>query len=344
VDAGRATRLLGAVTPENAREERERLVAEVEAGRLALPRWRYARVDRGAVRRALEASLGRLDRVPGEVARLYRDRGRELILEATIAEAAGTPAVSSLADALFGPGSPDATRLARAWISLPPASDPASLVSSDTRDPASLASRLAAEVARLGLPFEVVVHPGLTSLAAVGERQIFVAEGRRLSAHDVERTVVHEIAGHAVPRARAASAGLPILVCGTARGTCDQEGLAIVLEARAGLLSEGRRRELAARHLVVDAMRDGAAFPDSVEMALAWGFGPREAVLIAERAFRGGTGSSPGLGRERVYLDAFLRVTARLHAHPEDEVVLSRGQVAEAEIEAVRPLLDAAPS
>ena len=346
VDAQRATRVLGAVTPENAAAERARLVRQAEAGRPVVPAWTYARNDRADTRRALEASCARLERERGVLARLHLETARELLLEARIAEAAGTAAIGPLAEARFGdPLGADgadaalATSRARAWVAEEPSTEARGVISSDARDPGSLVSRLRARVAALGLPFEVVAHPGLASLAAVGERQIFVAEGRPLSARDVERIVVHEIEGHARPRARAANRGLAILIAGTAKGACDQEGYALVLEERGGFLSSARRRELGARHLVVGAMRGGATFADAVQAVIGWGLPPRDAVLVAERAFRGGTGASPGLGRERVYIEAYLRVKARLDAHAADEEVLAAGQIAVREIEAVRGLL-----
>jgi len=103
----------------------------------------------------------------------------------------------------------------------------------------------------------------------------------------------------------------------------------VLLEHRAGLLGPRRRRQLAARHRAVLSMWSGATFHD-VASALVrdHGFEVPDAVLVAERAFRGGDGSQPGLGRERVYLEAFVGVRAHLAARPEDEAVLAAGQVA----------------
>jgi pimeloyl-ACP methyl ester carboxylesterase len=117
---------------------------------------------------------------------------------------------------------------------------------------------------------------------------------------------MHEIEAHAIPRTRAAQARIAIFQIGTARGIDDQEGLALVLEERLGFLTPRRKRELAARHLAVEAMDGGARFTDNVHgLVKEHGLTPREAVLVAERAYRGGDGTSPGLGRERIYLDRF---------------------------------------
>jgi hypothetical protein len=48
---------------------------------------------------------------------------------------------------------------------------------------------------------------------------------------------------------------------------------------------------------------------------------------VAERVYRGGDGSTPGLGRERIYLEAFLRVRDHLAKKPTDEGILTSGQV-----------------
>jgi hypothetical protein len=136
----------------------------------------------------------------------------------------------------------------------------AELFRSDDPTSGSLLTRMREEVGRLQLPFAVVVQPSLAALSATGERHILVAAGRMCTRDDVERTVMHEIEAHAIPRTRAAQARLAIFQIGTARGIDDQEGLALVLEDRHGYLGPKRKRELAARHLAVEAMDGGARF------------------------------------------------------------------------------------
>jgi hypothetical protein len=158
---------------------------------------------------------------------------------------------------------------------------------------------------------------------------------------DAARTVLHEVEGHARPRARSRDARLALLRVGTARGVDDQEGHALLLEERAGLLGPHRRRQLAARHRAVEVMVAGASFADVASMLVEeHGLEAIDAVVIAERAFRGGDGTHPGLGRERVYLESFLRVRAHLEAHPDDETVMASGQVAVEAIGALRAWRD----
>ncbi|WP_394831925.1 DUF1704 domain-containing protein [Pendulispora rubella] len=207
----------------------------------------------------------------------------------------------------------------------------------DSPHPESLLSLLQAEIGRRRIPFAVVVHPHLSALAATGHQTVLVAAGRRIGPETAHRTVLHEIEGHVLPRARAAHAPLAIFSVGTARSADEQEGYALVLEDRHHFLTPSRRRELAGRYRAVRRMREGATFVDVVRDLAGVGIDPREAVVMGERAFRGSDGTFPGLGRERVYLESYLRVRARLSDVPDDEAVLASGQIALDAIPALRP-------
>jgi hypothetical protein len=333
--AAREVKLLGATAPLGAAAERTRLVEALRAGRAERPRWAYEPVAHDELRAALDAAERILAAQPSTpLGQLYLERIRELALEAELCASAGTARVATLgqADASLRA---EASRTCDAWLAEPAAPWTPALASDDP-DPRSLLSRLRAEVGRQRLPFAVVAQPSLAPLAATGDRVILVACGRPTSEEDVERTVLHEIEGHARPRARAAQVAHVLLRAGTARGNDDQEGRALLLEERASLLGPRRRRMLAARHRAVEAMCSGATFPDVTTLLTRdHGVTPEDAVVCAERAFRGGDGIHPGLGRERVYLEALIRVRRHLEAQPLDERVLEAGQVS---IEAVSVL------
>jgi hypothetical protein len=332
--ASREVQLLAALTPVEVLGERARLVAELRAGRSATPRWTYVRKPHDDLRRALGAAEQALVAAPPRtIERLYLDRVRELSLEAALCDAAGTCELPRLARERFAPAEPPVARaasaLCAAWLAepaLPPSGEP---IVSDAPDPRSLLSRMRAAVGDRKLPFAVVTRAALASLAATGDRVILVAPGRPVHDEDAARTVVHEVEGHALPRAHALAAPMAILRWGTARGGDDQEGRALVMEERAGLLGPRRRRQLAARHWAVQAMLDRASFVDVVRgLAGRHDVDVADAVIVAERAFRGGDGMRAGLGRERVYLEGFVRVRAHLAEHPEDDDILARGQIA----------------
>jgi hypothetical protein len=345
-EAVRSVRLLGSVVPRNAAQERARLIEAFESGGTAAPRWSYARSDHAALRKALARAAQRLEAEAHPVGQLYAARARELEIEAALASEAGTGVLGALARARFRSANPakagEATILARKWIN--EGRDGAAATSEQLRTdepvPGSLLTRMREEVGRLGLPFAVVVQPSLAALAATGERHILVAADRSCTREDVERTVMHEIEAHAIPRHRAAQARLAIFQIGTARGIDDQEGFALVLEDRHGYLGPKRKRELAARHLAVEAMDGGARFHENVSaLVKEHGLTVREAVLVAERAYRGGDGATPGLGRERVYLEAYLRVSEHLAHKATDEGILTSGQISLEAIPIIAPLI-----
>jgi hypothetical protein len=343
LQASREVKMLASLTPLDAHQERERLVAALEAGREPTPRWRYARATHDDLRRALdEAERALAEEAETPLDRLYLDRVRELSLEAEICAAAGTPRLARLARQRFAPADEEVTRRASAlcasWLAQPSEGPCAETRASDNDHPGSLLMRMRAEIGRRQLPFVVVIRPTLASLAATGDGVILVAPGRQVTEEEVTRTVLHEVVGHACPRARSQESTRALVRVGTARGVDDQEGRALLLEERAGLLGVRRRRQLAARHRAYQAMARGAAFADVArELTAEHRLDALQAVIVAERVFRGGDGLRPGLGRERVYLEAFVRVRAHLELCPDDEAILAGGQVA---IEAAGALRD----
>ena len=331
--------MLAAVTPTNLESERRRLLRELERGDTPVPRFVYAPAPRTELRRTVEVMLREVSSVVGgELLEVYRARIEELDLEAQLAEAAGTRPIAEHARARFGEKDvalrTQASDLAAEWLKIPPprrSSSPSSTarrIMSDANDPDSLLSEMRRQIGVLRLPFHVEVGESLSCRAAAGERTIWVCKGRPLTTAETGRTVVHEIFGHALPRARATHQ-VPIFSIGTARGADDQEGLALLAEERAGLLDDARRRELAARHWAAERMAAGASFGDLVlPLVFDYGLSKDAALGVAERAFRGSDGKGAGIGRERVYIGAWLKLRAHLAQRPFDEEVLASGQVA----------------
>jgi hypothetical protein len=338
-------RLLATLTPVNASEERARLTADLRAGHAPVPRWVYAPRDQITLRNALEAAEDALDRLPdAPLSGAYRARVRELCVELALCAVAGSREVAQIARERYPADeriTAEASSLCDAWLDTEPRSMPeGDAVTSDAPDPRSLLSSMRAAVGEARLPFTVSPQPSLASLAATGDRVILVATGRKVHAEDTRRTVLHEIEGHAKPRARSLGSPIPLLRAGTARGVDDQEGRAVLIEKRAGLLGSSRKRQLAARHRAVEAMLHGASFADTAMILKeAHGLDAAQAIIVAERAFRGSDGTFPGLGRERIYVEGLLRVEAHLAARPEDERFLEQGQVALDAIESLRTVL-----
>lgn len=332
-------RLIAANTPVNLRDELGRLTSVWQREGAGAPRFTYeSAADHGELRRALDAIARELE-TEGALGAIYAARARELALEAALCEAAGGPALFALARRRYARRDDldaRADALARAWLDEGPAEPAAEAsTSDDDRDRASLLSRLREEIGRLRLPMRVVVNANLASLAATGDRTVHVAAGRQMSPRDVERTVLHEIEGHVLPRLRGERAELGIFAVGTAWGSDDQEGRAIAIERSNGYLDHARRRELALRHGAAREVEKGSDFTSTTKTLLGEGAPLGAALRIAARAHRGG-----GLARECVYLPAFLRVEAAVRADASVDAVLRAGRVS---VEAAPALRGFAP-
>jgi hypothetical protein len=327
--------MIAVTTPQNLGAELGRLQASWGRERGGDARFAYAAPgDYGelidGLERAAEALEGR-----GFIGGIYAARARELAMEARVCASVGTAGLWEAARRRYARRDEldhEADDLARAWLA--EGEDKAEydrIQSDDERDPRSLLSEMRRAVGEWRLPLRVIVARDLAPLAATGEGFIQVAAGRAVSPRDVTRTVLHEIEGHAVPAARAKALPLSIFAVGTAWGSDDQEGRALSLERRAGLLDAGRRRELALRHVTARAVEQGAGFPEAARILVDLGVELPGALRIAARVCRGG-----GLAREAVYLPALLRVEAALEADPDLEMVLASGRVAVPYADALR--------
>ncbi len=342
-------RILSALTPCDARGERSRLTGELRSGRPAVPRWTYARRPHDELRRALDWAQEMLERSDlTALEALYLERARELSLEAAMCAAAGARELAELARARFEPREPTVVRAAAAlckeWLAEPSPAPAGPMLASDDPDPASLLQRMRAAVGRLRLPFGVVTSPWLAPLAATGERVILVATGRLVPDEDAARTVLHEIEGHARPRARSAHAtsahfphrnGARASTTRRAEPSCSRSAPASSAPAVESSSPPGTGRS---KRCSAVRRSPTSRTPSSRRTAST----RRRPIIVAERAFRGGDGTRPGLGRERVYLESLVRVRRHLTAHPDDDEVLASGQVAVDAAALLRPF--AAPS
>lgn len=307
-ESARHTRLLGRVASPNPERQSAALAQAVLSGAKIALHHPPGADDLGPLLGTLESLIVALEREHEPRADLYACRAREIHLEARIATELGGKHCAPLFRRRFPGPSLRAIALARSWIATDagPQKEDASCTS-DGAESSSLRARLALRAAPLG--FAVHVRHDLVALAAVGANCIYVAKGRRLSPHDVARTVVHEIEGHALPQFHAQRSTVPLFRVGTAEATDDQEGYAVLCEEGAGLLSRVRMRALAERTLAAARMAEGwDAMSVTRELIHVAHCTPLAAARTAVRVFRGSDGTALGLGRERVYLDGYIRV------------------------------------
>jgi hypothetical protein len=336
--AGARLRVIGANTPKNLTSELDRIEREWRRGNALLPKFVYDPVgDTSPLRRvllALAAEVGGR----GPLGELYAAKALELVEEATLCESAGGPGLWGAARRRYArrdrfEEAADAT--AREWLAQEAPSEVRGdlIRSDDSQSPFSLLSRMRFELGRRRLAVRVVARDNLCACAATGNGFVLVARGRYLRRADVERTVLHEVCGHVEPQVAAQTARLGIYAVGTARGSDDQEGRALALEQRSGVLDATRRRELALRHVAARSLETRADFVETTYQLLRYGAPLKQALQISARAHRGG-----GLGREAIYLPAFLRVEAATSRDPQVDAVLARGRVSVDVVAALRQL------
>lgn len=337
ITAASRIRMISCSTPLNLRSELDRLTERWSRAEESIPYFIYeAAPDHEQIRRALGELAAWLDD-EGPLGGVYAARARELCEEAAICSAAGTDRLRALARQRFRrrDGFDEAAdALAARWLAEEPKDcpDEPRVQTDDEGCPWSLVSRMREELGTRRLPFRVVTVRDLSALAATGESVVQVVMGRSVTRGDVERTVLHEIEGHVLPRCRAGAIRLGIFSVGTRWGADDQEGRALCIESRAGALVRGRRRELSLRHVGARMLEEEADFVETTRRLLSYGASVPDALRIAARVHRGG-----GLGREAVYLPAFLRVEAALAARPELDRVLGSGRVAVDAAEVLAP-------
>jgi hypothetical protein len=324
--AERRIALLGRCLPSNLAAELGRLEVALCRGDPVEPKFEYAPAPPSlhALARGLEDIVDRAEQ-GAPYGRLYVDRAAELLLEARLGIAVGTPSVVELARARFpDPGIAEGRRareMAETWAALSPEAVD-SVASDEPHDPRSLLACARVEVGSRRLPIRVLVTQNLYSSAATGDGCVLVRSGGRHTPLAGRRIALHEIVGHAEPRVRARAAPMGIFRVGAAGAAEDEEGRALLIEERAGLWDAHRRQELGWRHLAALSVRAGATWVDTARSLVELGASSGSATLLASRAHRGG-----GLAREIVYLPAYERVRDRLTRDPDLERWLERGRL-----------------
>jgi hypothetical protein len=313
-------RPLPSLSPDDAPRERARLIEALARGELPVPcaSVRRAPVDGGVFRLLDEARVLASACAFGS---LYAERFDELELDLAILDAWGDPKrVRPLCARRYGRGDEPAQT---AFGEVPLAALAEQLLRMLPREPAqartlpATARRHEPSVERLvlraahgvGLDPAVRVEPRLASLAATGERTVFLSD-RSFSLREARRLVAHEVFGHLVVAANARAQPLRLLQIGLRGAFADQEGVSLYLEAALGLMCSERLRTLAARVLATRCLHQGASFGETArELHDSYGLSAELAILTSERAYRGG-----GVARDAGYLAGFLRVRAALAA------------------------------
>jgi hypothetical protein len=318
--------LIDRATPKDGAIEIARVIEGWRKGRKLLPNFVYQpQPELNELRAELTAAAEGLQG-NGPLFELYAERARELEFDARLVQHIGQSEFGVLAAQRYplptGDDGAQAAALARGYatLSIPKVEEPLH-ATDDAGDNLSLVSLMRRRVAELGLQFRVEVRPQ-SAVASVGEGFIGIRPRIWLTAKQAERVVVHETLGHALPRARARKSSFGLLAVGSAKSSETEEGRALLVEERARLLDEDRKRELGLRHIAALSVRRGASFRDTSDELIELGTSLELALDLAARVHRGG-----GLAREIVYLPSYLSVKYDLANEPALERWLERGRL-----------------
>lgn len=318
--------LLARSHPTNWLELKSRLTEKWKSGQPEEPVFHFAPPpDLSKLRRALNL-LEKWSESQGPWGKIFAARCRELQLEAKIVEHVGDRTIRALAQQRF-PIEGDAraeslSLMARNWIQLEQASEPAeSIRTDDELDERSLIRQMRRELAICGFSFPVKLEARLASHASVDDKFVWLRPQVYLSARESKRIVIHEVHGHVVRRVAVTRSENARYACGTVGADADEEGRALWLENTAGLLNATRKVELGRRHLAAEACRQGATFSDAVKLLIELNTPIERAITTGLRVWRGG-----GIAREIVYLDAYCRAQETLREPSEIENWMKRGR------------------
>lgn len=212
--------------------------------------------------------------------------------------------------------------------------EPAGSSSSDRELEPELAAESLGRVARsAGLVCEVKLSDALVADAAIGDRTIYLAR-RRFTPDEVLRLAAHEVLGHLVAAENARRQPLGLFRVGSAASWEDQEGVALVLEARAGVFGARRKFGIAARVLAIAAMLEGRSREESVRhLVREHGIERELARRATVRAHRAG-----GSLRDLSYVTGLARVRRALARRETSLNALRAGKIS-VELSRALPLL-----
>jgi uncharacterized protein (TIGR02421 family) len=342
--AAAMARPLPSLTSEDAAQERARLVGCLVKGQV--PVWNVTPQRQRLAPDAYRLIDDARQLAPAcPIGHLYLERLEELELDLAILDAWGDPKrVRPLSARRYGRGD-ERVSTATGELSLLSVAEellrtiprrelePATLPAAAPKGEPSVAAMIERAALGIGLDAEVRVEPRLSSLAATGERTVFLAD-RKFSKREACRLTAHEVFGHLVVAANARAQPLRLLQIGLKGAFADQEGLALYLEEQFGFMCGERVRTLAARVVATELLHSGASFGDTARLMLReHGFSAESAILIAERTYRGG-----GAARDSGYLAGYLRVRAAVSSGQASVDELRRGRVSLSAVPMLREL------
>ncbi|WP_462418274.1 tyrosine/phenylalanine carboxypeptidase domain-containing protein [Kytococcus sp. Marseille-QA3725] len=288
------------VSPDDAEEKREAFLAGV--GEEPEFTYREPQVD-------LEVLSEQIDLVPLDevtdptLAALLRRRIHEMRVQVEMLRMRGTSVFRDFSVELYGDVSDDLYSFAQHVVDDLEVPDPPQ----ETVGAEALRDAAEAEIARYRavdprLRVHTELRPDFTGVALLGDR-LLISTAVRVQQHRLTSLVHHELSTHLATQVNAVGQPLRTLRTGLARFDETHEGLAVLGELAAGVLTPFRLRELAVRALTVHRMLEGATFREAFTTMTDVGVPEAAAYNTCVRVYRCG-----GLTKDAGYLRGALNL------------------------------------
>ncbi len=235
--------------------------------------------------------------------KLLHHKRNELLKTVMMLEHIGTPRFTACALNLYGRPSKDLVQKARTLLTLPAEEEEGHYQGM------SSVKKFLDAMLHQGLQWKVKEREMVAGASFdVGEKILFIHPKRRFSENDLKRLVVHEIGTHITRAENAKKRRHKLFLIGFPNYLMTEEGLAVYMEEKAGLLSNAILKRYAGRVVAVDLSLQRSF--SSVYTTLCEYFPKEDAFTITMRTKRGMSDTStPGaLTKDYFYLQGYYQV------------------------------------
>ncbi|MCF7865891.1 DUF1704 domain-containing protein [Candidatus Woesearchaeota archaeon] len=300
-------------------------------GKIKEPEFEYLTFDRDESPELIKKMISKVKIPSGFLKDCYKKKLKSLsILNDMLKYRGNKKKRFSFSSELYGVPSDNLVKLAKQIVS-----EPVNLDGEDFIEIDYFVKELRSALVRLSLSEwsvelidkkQMMVHQEL--------KKIFVGKKANYTLKDVQRLVIHEIGWHVIRAANGFNQPLKLFVSGFPDYILTEEGGALFLEKKFGLLEDSMLRMYAGRVLAVHFYYKKYGFRKVFELLKGYGFGDESSWELTLRVFRGG-----GLGKDYLYLKGLLEFE-RVADLVDDFSIFYTGKIGIGDLELVKVLLD----
>ncbi len=330
----REFRLFHYINPANHAEERETFLERWEYRKAYHPKYEYNLLPSTIPR--WRKRMENIDLGDTPLEKTYRATADELMTLLDLAEARGTPEITSESLLVYTPPTPEV--LEEAWVTLRKGA---------AREEGARDTGVKGVIERLRERlrghrvdgWDVIEDPTCVSLAEVdsAHHKIRIQSGILVSDRAIDRLAHHLVDVHVFRTINGERQPLKAFAVGLHHHFATEEGLAVKMEELLGLLTPSLRRKYAARAIVA-AMATEKSFFDIVSELVKF-FDVEEAFTLAERSKRGlaDTSQPGGFIQDHVFLQGKKKVDPLSN---DDLRMLFVGKISVEQLPLIQELID----